>query len=221
MIDVLRAGWITCGDAEVSRHRAVMFAGRRYQRRRAKNHGNRSLARRPVGIRLRGEYRRRHRQAGTTHTLVDLAVNVPRPENSKVIWAPDSKRFAVTYSPPHVSHTTFETTAVYQLRNDKWEPLEPLVDEESSMPQVTQLAKDRSPKSRSERRMWKSSPIRDTFKAREWLDANTLVIRAYAEWDRASAPSHAAFLFTFKFDAEGKWKLVKSEDITHKVEDAE
>ena len=160
-------------------------------------------------------------KAGTTEIVLDVADNIPRPQHATVLWAPDSKRFAFTASPPHVSHTSFDTTTVYQLRGNKWEPADPIANEESHVPQVTQLMKGRLPQSKDLQRMYKSSPIRDIVRAVKWIDGDSLVIRAHAEWDRKRKPDYAAFLLTLKFDAEGKWKIVKTEDVTNRKEDEE
>ena len=160
-------------------------------------------------------------KAGTTEIVLDLADNVPHPQDATVLWAPDSKRFAYTCSPPHASHTSYEITTVHQLRGDEWKPAEPITKETSHVPQMTQLAKDHLPKSKRQQRIWKSSPIRDVVRGVKWIDADTLVIRAHAEWDRDRGSDYAAFLFTLKFDAKGKWKIVKTEDVTNQKEDAE
>lgn len=160
-------------------------------------------------------------EAGTTEFVLYLDENVPHPQDATVLWAPDSKRFAFTCSPPHASHTNYEITTVYELRGHDWKPAKPITDEESHLPQVTQLAKDYLLKGSRERQRWKSSPVTDVVRACKWTDANTLVIRAHASWERKSAPSYAAFLFTLKFNAEGKWKIVKAEDVTNQKEDDE
>lgn len=157
-------------------------------------------------------------EAGTANFVVYLADNVPYPQHATVLWAPDSKRFAYTASPPHPSHTSYDVTTVYQLRGDEWQPAEPLVEEATDVPQVTQLAKERLPKSKREQRIWKSSPGRDVVRAVKWIDADTLVVDAHAQWDRERKPDYAAFLFTLKFDTEGKWKIVRTEDVTNKKE---
>jgi hypothetical protein len=57
--------------------------------------------------------------------------SVPHPNGKEVVWAPDSKRFAFNYSPPHVPHSTYETTAFYQLRGEEWVLLHSPINEES------------------------------------------------------------------------------------------
>ena len=119
-----------------------------------------------------------------------------------VIWAPDSKRFAFNYSPPHAHHTTYETVAFYQLRDDKWVALHSPVDEASERAQFAQLARKYSPKNTY--RKGDSSPVRDNLKARSWTDTNTAILYAYSAGDKGEA----AALFTLKFDAKGNLKIV-------------
>ena len=81
---------------------------------------------------------------------------------AEIVWAPDSKRFALHYSPPHAHHTTYETVAFYQLRDDKWVALHSPVDEASQRAQLAQLARKYS--SRNTYQKGDSWPVRDNLK---------------------------------------------------------
>jgi uncharacterized protein YecT (DUF1311 family) len=151
-------------------------------------------------------------KAGTTQTVLDLSESGP--ENAKLVWAPDSKRFALNYSQT-CKHCTYDTIAFYQLREDKWVALRSLVDERSERGQLAQLAKDHLPKSAHERRIWRSQPTHDLLKVREWIDANTAILYAYSQWF-LGGDLKANFLFTMKFDTEGNWKIVKTHQISEK-----
>src|SRR5437867_4363771 len=157
-------------------------------------------------------------KAGTSQTVLDLSEELPDLENAKIVWAPDSKRVAFNYSLP-CKHCTYDTIAFYQLRDDKWVALRSLVDERSERGQLAQLAKDHLPKSAHERRIWRSKPTHDLLKIREWIDANTAILYAYSQWFVGDDQGHleANFLFTLKFDADGKWKILK----THQRSDKE
>ena len=157
-------------------------------------------------------------KAGTSQTVLDLSEGLPDLENAKIVWAPDSKRFALNYKLP-CKHCTYDTIAFYQLRDDKWVALRSLVDERSERGQLAQLAKDHLPKSAHERRIWRSQPTHDLLKVREWIDANTAILYAYSQWFMGDDQGHleANFLFTLKFDADGNWKIVK----THQMSDKE
>src|SRR5438093_5112787 len=112
-------------------------------------------------------------KAGTSQTVLDLSKS--EPENAKIVWAPDSKRFAFNYGQT-CKHCTYDTMAFYQLRDDKWVALRSLVDERSERGQLAQLAKDHLPKSAHERRIWRSQPTHDLLKVREWIDTNTAIL---------------------------------------------
>src|SRR5437773_2793001 len=154
-------------------------------------------------------------KAGTSQAVLDLSKS--EPENAKIVWAPDSKRFAFNYGQT-CKHCTYDTIAFYQLRDDKWVALRSLVDERSERGQLAQLAKDHLPKSAHERRIWRSQPTHDLLKVREWIDANTAILYAYSQWFMGDDQEHleANFLFTLKFDAEGNWKIVKTHQMSEK-----
>lgn len=155
-------------------------------------------------------------KAGTTQVALDLAEDLnsrgedepvgSRLRQARVVWAPDSKRFAFNYSPPTASHTTYETIALYQLRGGKWVALPSPVNSRSGRPQLAQLAKRHLPK---------ADQSVDVLKVRSWTDADTAILYARSAW--AGSGSEAHFLFILKFDAKGNSKIVK----THQMSDEE
>jgi sugar lactone lactonase YvrE len=152
-------------------------------------------------------------KAGTTQLVLDFPeeLDVSGTGEAEVVWAPDSKRFAFNYSPPHAHHTTYETVAFYQLRGDKWVALHSPVDE-SERAQLVQLAKDHLPKSFNPRHC---APNRDVLKLRKWTDANTAILYAPC-YGRMSGQLEAGFLFTLKFDDAGNWKIIKAHQMSKK-----
>jgi hypothetical protein len=153
-------------------------------------------------------------KAGTTQAVLNLLddQSAPHADDAEVVWAPDSKSFAFNYSPPHRPHSSFDTTALYQLRGDKWVALPSPVDETSERSQVAQLT--HSPKNRDPRH---TELFRDILKLRSWTDANTAILYAYSRWvGKGSRDTKAAFLLTLKFDAEGKSKIVKTRRVPDK-----
>jgi D-alanyl-D-alanine dipeptidase len=155
-------------------------------------------------------------KAGTTEVVLDLStdVSVPWCHNAEVVWAPDSKRFAFNYTPPHAPHSTYETIALYQLRDEKWVALPSPVDETSERSQVAQLA--HLPKNRDPR---DAELLRDVLKVRSWTDSNTAILYSHAIWVGGSRDTKTAFLFTLKFDAQGKSKIVKTQKLPAKAID--
>ena len=129
-----------------------------------------------------------------------------------MIWAPDSKRFAFSYR-DHGSHGYIsESAAFYELRGDKWEELGSLADDVSGGSQLAHLLKKHLPKKFNPRDCSSNSDVLDF---REWTDASTAIL--YAPCYRPDSEKvKAGFLFTLKFDAAGKWKIVKTHQMSEK-----
>jgi hypothetical protein len=155
-------------------------------------------------------------KAGTTQVVLDLSkdLDVPHANDAEIVWAPDSKRFAFNYSPPHASHTSYETIAFYELRGDKWVALPSPVDETSERAQLVQLAGEHLAKSAYPRG---AQPVGDILKVRKWTDANTAILYAHAAWEGSGSRSkEATLLFTLKFDAKGNSKIVTTQRLPDK-----
>jgi len=148
-------------------------------------------------------------KAGTTERAVDLdqelGVTGSESRDAQVLWAPDSKRFAFNYSPPHAHHTRFNAVAFYQLRGDKWVALRNPQD------YFLRRRPDYLPKDFDPRRCVREW---DELKLREWTDANTAIL--YAPCHERSRQLNVAFLFTLKFDDAGNWKIVKAHQMSKK-----
>jgi hypothetical protein len=74
------------------------------------------------------------------------------------------------------------------------------------------LAKGHVPKNAYPRHC---DPEVDTFKLRNWTDANTAILYA-ACYPRNSGDLGSRFLFTLKFDEAGNWKIVKAHRLSKK-----
>jgi len=148
-------------------------------------------------------------KAGTTDRVVDLdqelSVTGSESRDAQILWAPDSKRFAFNYSPPHAHHTRFNAVAFYQLRGDKWIALRNPQD------YFLRRRPDYLPKDFDPRRCVREW---DELKLREWTDANTAIL--YAPCHERSGHLNVAFLFTLKFDDAGNWKIVKAHQMSKK-----
>jgi len=148
-------------------------------------------------------------KAETTERAVDLdqelGVTGSESRDAQVLWAPDSKRFAFNYSPPHAHHTRFNAVAFYQLRGDKWVALRNPQD------YFLRRRPDYLPKDFDPRRCVREW---DELKLREWTDANTAIL--YAPCHERSRQLNVAFLFTLKFDDAGNWKIVKAHQMSKK-----
>ena len=141
----------------------------------------------------------------------------PEANQTEVIWAPDSKRFACNYAPVHAHHTRVEFVAFYQLRDGEWAALHSPSDIKTEDLQLAQLGKGHLPKDFNPRRCASDN---DVLKVRKWTDANTAILYAPC-YGRTSGELEAGFLFTLKFDDAGKWKIVDTHRMSKKELGAE
>jgi hypothetical protein len=151
------------------------------------------------------------RKADTKEVVLDLG----EPGLRSVLWAPDSKRFAVSYGRKRES-------SLYQLRDGHWVELVSPDDEAFRRADVVLAAEAKRegvPKKTSGRTpSWSIEPD-------EWLQATTLVMHASLskrfEWGEDHAKDLSRdFLFTLKFDDAGKWKIVKMRQLSEKEAEA-
>ncbi|HSH93622.1 MAG TPA: hypothetical protein VK968_05720 [Roseimicrobium sp.] len=152
-------------------------------------------------------------RAGHQEVALDLIKDqeAPYPTEDAVVWAPDSKRFAFNYSPPHPPHTSYDAVVIYQLRGEEWVATTPLFEDNSKLSQLAQLGKGRLPKSLSRDRVGE----RDILKLRNWIDADTVVLYA-SSGHSGSKSKPAAYVFTLKYDAQGKWKITDMHPVSAK-----
>jgi hypothetical protein len=146
----------------------------------------------------------------------DIALELPEDainsftSSANVVWAPNSKRFAFNYQ----AGSRYITTELYQLRRDKWIRLHSPEDAASTYLEKEKrrrLREAKMAKDTYQRRIW------DTFRVREWPDANTASLYAYSirsvpisKEGEETSDIEAYFLFTLKFDDTGEWKIVKA-----------
>lgn len=141
----------------------------------------------------------------TGRQVLDLqgdARSVPHAADAEIVWAPDSKRFAYNYSPPHAPHSTYVTTVFYELRDSHWVQLTSPVDEESSKESFAELARHFL-KGTPMPALWRADPNRVVFKVEHWTDNNTALLYVHSA-GRSSGESDAAseFFFNLKFDGD-------------------
>lgn len=122
------------------------------------------------------------------------------------VWAPDSKRFGFNYHYGGRRGYIFRSVAFYELRGDKWEELGSPADDISEGSQLVQLLKEHRPKKFNPRDCSSNSNV---LELRDWTDASTVTLYAPC-YRNDSEKVKAGFLFTLKFDAAGKWKIVKT-----------
>ena len=140
---------------------------------------------------------------GTDEMVLNLGAQVNGYEynSANILWAPDSKRFAFNYLLP-ASHALYETIALYQLRDGKWEALSSPVNTNSKDSQLKQLTKGQKlPK--GSRGLNESN---DVLKVIKWIDSDTALLSA-------GSPK-AMLLFTLKIDAKGNSKITKVQPVS-------
>jgi sugar lactone lactonase YvrE len=160
-------------------------------------------------------------KAGTTQAVLDLSkdlkVDLPFPSEAMVVWAPDSKRFAFNYR----AGSRHYTTALFQLRSNKWVPLRSPETHDTSKPlkramaaQLRELGLPAKPDPQS------LSDVTSVRELREWVGPDTAILYcSFSEEVQSKKESGernkvgADFLLTLKFDAAGNWKIVKTREI--------
>jgi hypothetical protein len=128
---------------------------------------------------------------------------------ARVIWAPDSRRFAFNYREQTPGAYYDVTTTFYQLRGDEWVRLRLPVDNQSNRGQLPQLLKAHFPKGDVET---------DILRVRNWTDANTAILYGYCQW---KSGQEASFLFTLRIDPEGNSKIIESHRMSKEEAEAE
>ena len=127
---------------------------------------------------------------------------------ARVVWAPDSKRFAFNYRPG------FRVKAVqfFQLYGDDWRELDsPDSDEAISAPIERSMAAQRKKLKLSPK--VSGRPISDGCEVRRWIDPSTALLHAFSqetfEIKNDLEPVGDAGLVTLIFNAAGDWKVAR------------
>jgi hypothetical protein len=149
-------------------------------------------------------------KADTKEVVLNLGEQGP----GSVLWAPDSKRFALKSVSGHQS-------SLYQLRDGQWVELESpdnAAYEQADAVLAAEAKRQGVPKTSGRTPSW-------SIEADEWVRATTLVMRASLEKLYQWGEDHEKhlsrdFLFTLKFDAAGKWKIVKMRQLSEKEAEA-
>ena len=149
-------------------------------------------------------------QTGTSQTALDLSEQVGEfGDEARIIWAPDSKRFALNYT--EGARAYIDTTALYQLRGDKWVQLRSPVTDETTKP--VERAHDAQLRKMHlyPGHIWHSEQVR------KWTDGSTALLYPELSVMGEEDPRWVTtFLFTLRFDAQGNWKIVKSHQMSDK-----
>ena len=134
---------------------------------------------------------------------------------ANIVWAPDSKRFAFNLQPGKA----YQTAQFYQLDGDTWRKLDSLESNTATFaPLERSMAKQKKKlKLPREDSGW---PIMTSWQVREWMDPSTALIYAHSqknfEIKNETESVRASFFFTLKFDAVGKWRIIRTHEVLPK-----
>jgi len=163
-------------------------------------------------------------KAGTDEAAGDLCCDSSTcGDGARVLWAPDSKRFAFHWGQGRTNQTTF-----YQLQGDHWEMLKSSPGDKAServeKEFETQLKREDVSEEKLEKKGLYLRFISESDELDRWLDSNTALLYAglrkiIAKRDHPgemSDPFNVDFLFTIQFDDAGNWKIVKAHRLSEK-----
>ena len=137
------------------------------------------------------------------------------PGYANVVWAPDSKRFAFNLQPGKA----YQTAQFYQLDGNTWRKLDSLESNAATFaPLDRSMAREKKKlKLPPEDRGW---PIMTSWQVRKWIDSSTALLYAHSEKTfeikNETESVSASFFFTLKFDAVGKWEMVRTREVPPK-----
>src|SRR6266536_5028391 len=137
------------------------------------------------------------------------------PGYANIVWAPDSKRFAFNLQPGKAH----QTVQFYQLDGNTWRKLDSLESNAATfVPLERSMARQKKKlKLQREDSGW---PIMTSWQVRKWIDPSTALLYAHAqknfEIKNETENVRASFFFTLKFDAVGKWEIVRTCEVPPK-----
>jgi uncharacterized protein YecT (DUF1311 family) len=166
-------------------------------------------------------------KAGTDEAAGELSCDYSTcGDSARVLWAPDSKRFAFNWGQGRTHQTSF-----YQLRGDHWEALGSSPGDEASQRVESefeaQLKRNHVSEAKLEKKGLYLRFIWETDELDRWLDSNTALLysslqKIIAKRDDPGEMSDGFsvdILFTIKFDNAGNWKIVKTHSMSQKEVD--
>ena len=130
-------------------------------------------------------------------------------DNARIVWAPNSKRFAFNYQPG----LRDKAVQFFQLEGDEWRELDsPETDDAVTAPIERSMAAQRKKLKLSPKKIGR--PIRDGCQVRRWIDPATALLYAFShetfEIKNELQQVGDACLATLKLDPTGEWKIVRT-----------
>jgi len=133
-------------------------------------------------------------------------------KTGKLIWAPDSQRFAFNYQ----SGGKYYSCDIYELAGTKWKKLPDLEKKAAAVRKLMARAKQTRLKEAGAEH---ANPIEDVWRVRRWIDNDTFEALAYSEGGVAMRGSGEAaslitgVLFTVKCDNRGNWNITGTREL--------
>jgi hypothetical protein len=138
-------------------------------------------------------------------------------EHANVLWAPGSKRFAFNRGDGKE-----RLTSVYELREGKWQELQSLGEDDAIQRRTYDIVKAQANRKRLPKKTFLHMQW-STARAISWIDPSTLTIYSSLamrvhrqDGEDVGEGFGADVLFTLRFDEGGKWKIVKTHQMSEK-----
>ena len=134
------------------------------------------------------------------------------PEYANIVWAPNSKRFAFNLQPGKA----YQTAQLYQLDGNTWRKLDSLESNAATFTPLDRSMAEQKTKLKLPREDsgW---PIMTSWLVRQWIDPSTALLYAHSEKTfevkNKTESVRASFFFTLRFDASGKWEIVRAREV--------
>ncbi|MDQ6939200.1 MAG: hypothetical protein M3119_03490 [Verrucomicrobiota bacterium] len=138
-------------------------------------------------------------------------------ESGKVLWAPDSRRFAFNYR----SGGRYYACNIYELAGNEWQVLPDLPEEATVVNDMIKRGELRDRKRLGVSKNASRRRIMDEWKVRRWIDADTVEVFAMSQGsvviDKKTEDVDyigGAVLFTVKCDNRGGWKITRTRELS-------
>jgi hypothetical protein len=133
-------------------------------------------------------------------------------KTGKLIWAPDSQRFAFNYQ----AGGKYYSCHLYELTGTKWKKLPDLEKKAAAVRKLMARAKQKQLKEAGAESV---NPIEDVWRVLRWIDNDTFEALAYSEGGVAMRDSGqaasliAGVLFTVKCGNRGNWNITGTREL--------
>ncbi len=138
-------------------------------------------------------------------------------ESGKVLWAPDSRRFAFNYR----SGGRYYACNIYELAGNEWKALPDLPEKATVVNDMIKRAELRDRKRLGVTKNASRRRIMDEWKVRRWINADTLEVSAMSSGSVVTDKKTddvdyigGAVLFTVKCDNRGGWKITRTRELS-------